>query len=136
MAACRALGIPCPPGGTLLPYGIWTVPEIAMVGATEREAKERGLDVEIGLARYADTARGQIIGDTTGMLKLVVDKADRCLIGAHLIGTGAAELIHMAQMVIEVRAPYLTFIRQVMNYPTLSRIYKVAAWDIHEKLGD
>jgi NAD(P) transhydrogenase len=136
VAACRALDVPCRPVGKLLPFGIWTVPEIGMVGLTENAASEKGLDVEVGVAQYAETARGQIIGDVTGVLKLVVAKADGKLVGAHMTGTGAAELVHMAQMAIDFEATYLYFIRQVMNYPTLSRVYKVAAWDLFQKLGD
>jgi len=136
VAACRALEEPCRPVDTLLPYGIWTVPEIATVGPTEREARDAGIDVETGIGRYEDTARGQIIGDTQGLLKLVVDRADRKLIAAHIIGTGGAELIHFAQLAISFGATYTTFVRQVMNYPTLSRVFKLAAWDLLEKLGD
>ncbi len=136
VAACRALGVNCRPLEPLLPYGVWTVPEIAMVGVTEKEAKQKGLDFAVGLGRYEDTARGQIIGDRSGILKLVVDRGSRKILGAHLLGTGAAELVHLAQMAITYEATYLFFVRMVMNYPTLSRVYKVAAWDLLEKLGD
>jgi NAD(P) transhydrogenase len=136
VAACRALGEACRPVETLLPFGIYTVPEIAMVGLTEREARDEGRGVVTGTGRYEETARGQIIGDTRGLLKLVVDLETRRLIGAHLLGTGAAELVHMAQMAIAFEATYQHFVRIVMNYPTLARVYKVAAWDVLEQLGD
>lgn len=136
VAACHAIGESCRPVETLLPYGVYTVPEIAMVGPTEGEAKERGIDIAVGIGRYEDTARGQIIGDRTGVLKLLVDRPTRKLIAGHMIGTGAAELIHMAQMAIATDLEYTWFLRQVMNYPTLARVYKLAAWDLWEKLGD
>jgi len=136
VAACRALDVPCRPLETLLPFGIYTVPEIAMVGPTEGEAREKGTDVVTGTGRYEDTARGQIIGDRTGLLKLVVRRDDRRLLGAHILGTGAAELIHLAQLAIATEQPYTLFVRQVMNFPTLARVYKIAAWDLLEKLGD
>jgi len=136
VAACRAFDEPCRPVSTLLPFGIYTVPEISMVGPTEREALEQGLDIVVGIGHYGDTARGQIIGDHTGILKLIVSRPDRKLIAGHMIGTGAAELVHLAQMAIATDLEYTWFIRQVMNYPTLARVYKLAAWDILEKLGD
>ena len=136
VAACRALGVSCRPVETLLPFGIYTVPEAAMVGLTEEEARRRGHEVVTGIGRYEETARGQIIGDTKGLLKLVVARDTRRLLGAHLLGTGAAELVHLAQMAISFEATYQHFVRIVMNYPTLARVYKVAAWNILEKLGD
>lgn len=134
VAACRAFDEPCRPVETLLPFGIYTVPEIATVGPTEAEAREQGLDIVVGIGCYGDTARGQIIGDESGVLKLIVDRATRRPIAGHMIGTGAAELVHLAQMAIAAKLEYTWFIRQVMNYPTLSRVYKLAAWDILEKL--
>ena len=131
-----ALGVPCRPVEEVLPFGIYTVPEIAMVGPTEEAARRDGIEVVTGVGRFADTARGQIIGDVRGMLKLVVERPSRRLIGAHLIGTGGTELIHQAQMAIQFEVPYTYFVRTVMNYPTLSRVYKLAAWDLLEKLGD
>jgi len=136
VAACRAFNEPCRPVETLLPFGIYTVPEISMVGPTEQEAREQGIDIVVGIGCYGDTARGQIIGDHTGVLKLIVDRGTRKLIAGHMIGTGAAELVHLAQMAIATGLEYTWFIRQVMNYPTLARVYKLAAWDILEKLGD
>lgn len=136
VAACRALGVPCRPVETLLPFGIYTIPELAMVGPTEEAARAAGIDVATGLGRYEDTARGQIIGDLRGLAKLVVDRETRRVIGAHHTGTGAAELVHLAQMAIAFEAPYNHFVRMVMNYPTLSRALKLAAWDLLEKLGD
>jgi NAD(P) transhydrogenase len=135
VAACRALGIPCSPVTDLLPFGIYTVPEMAMVGPTEKEAARESTVIS-GIGRYEETARGQIIGDTRGLLKIVVDVPSRRLLAAHLIGTGAAELVHLAQTAIACGVPYTYFVRTVMNYPTLSRVYKLAAWDVLEKLGD
>jgi NAD(P) transhydrogenase len=136
VAACRALEVPCRPVEDLLPFGVWTVPEISMVGPTEAKAREQGLAVVPGIGRYEDTARGQILGDRSGLLKLIVDRETRRLVAAHMIGMDATELIHLAQLAITFEASYTVFIRQVMNYPTLSRVYKVAAWNLLEQLGD
>jgi NAD(P) transhydrogenase len=136
VAACRALDVPCRAVEDVLPIGIYTVPEIAMVGPTEAAAVQEGLAVVSGIGRYEHTARGQIIGDTRGLLKMVVDRESRRLLGAHMIGTGATELIHLAMVAIGFDTPYTYFVRTVMNYPTLSRVYKLAAWDVLEQLGD
>jgi NAD(P) transhydrogenase len=136
VAACRALDVPCRPVEALLPFGVWTVPEISMVGPTEAMARAQGLDVVAGRGRYEDTARGQILGDRSGLLKLLVDRGTRRLVAAHMIGMDATELIHLAQLAITFEASYTVFIRQVMNYPTLSRVYKAAAWNVLEQLGD
>jgi NAD(P) transhydrogenase len=113
----------------LLPYGIYTIPEIAMVGKTEEDCLKEGRAYELGRAYYRNTARGQIIGDTAGMLKLVFDPADRTLLGLHLIGDEATELIHVGMLVMQLGGTLDTFVQSVFNYPTLADIYKHAAED-------
>ena len=119
----------------LLPYGIYTIPEVAMVGQTEEDCLKEGRAYEIGRAYYRNTARGQIIGDTAGMLKIVFDPADRTLLGLHIIGDEATELIHVGMMVMQLGGTLDTFVQSVFNYPTLADIYKHAAEDGLERLG-
>ena len=111
------------------PYGIYTVPEVSMVGMGEAEAREKGIDVEVGRASYRDNARGQIINDPDGMLKLVFEAATRKLIGVHVIGERATELVHTGQAVLNLGGTIDYFIEAVFNYPTLGELYKYAAYD-------
>jgi NAD(P) transhydrogenase len=113
----------------LLPYGIYTIPEVSMVGMTEEEARAKGIEYEIGKSRYADHARGQIIGNERGMLKLIFTKADKKLLGVHIIGDNASELVHIGMMTMHFGGTIDAFISRVFNYPTLSDIYKYAAYD-------
>jgi NAD(P) transhydrogenase len=113
----------------ILPLGIYTIPELSMVGETEESARQSGIDYEIGRARYRDNARGQIAGDAEGMLKLVFARSDRRLLGAHLVGERATELIHVASTCLLLGGTIDVFIDAVYNYPTLSELYKYAAYD-------
>jgi NAD(P) transhydrogenase len=110
-----------------LPYGIYTIPEISMVGATEDELTEQKVPYEIGLAFYRESARGEIIGDVHGMLKLLFHRKTLELLGAHIIGDGASEIIHIGQAVLCFKGTVEYFVDNVFNYPTLSEAYKVAA---------
>src|SRR5262245_2200740 len=111
------------------PYGLYTVPEVSMVGLGEAEAREKGIDVEVGRASYRDNARGQIINDPDGMLKLVFDAGSRKLLGVHVIGERATELVHTGQAVLNLGGTIDYFIDAVFNYPTLGELYKYAAYD-------
>ena len=111
----------------LLPYGIYTVPEISMVGRTEQQLTAARVPYEIGIAKYEELAKGQILGDETGLLKLLFDPESLKLLGAHAIGDGAAELIHIAQAVLAFGGTIEYFRDTVFNYPTLAEAYKVAA---------
>jgi NAD(P) transhydrogenase len=111
------------------PYGIYTIPEISMVGATEAELRQRGVAYEVGRARFEQNARGQIIGDRDGMLKLLFDAGTRKLLGVHIMGDRATELVHIGQMVLELGGGIDQFIDCVFNFPTLSEVYKYAAYD-------
>lgn len=112
----------------LFPYGIYTIPEISMLGATEEELKEDKIDYVVGRARYAELARGQIVGDAWGLLKLLVDRKSLKLLGVHIIGDSAADLIHIGQAVMFLGADVNYFIHTVFNYPTLAEAYKTAAF--------
>jgi len=126
-AACHAFGLACETSTHLLPYGIYTIPEISMVGRNEDDLTRDGVPYEIGVARYREIARGQIIGDTVGMLKLLFHSDTRELLGVHVIGEGATELVHIGQAVMAHGGKLDYFIDTVFNYPTLAECYKVAA---------
>jgi NAD(P) transhydrogenase len=126
-AACHAFGLACDLATHLLPYGIFTIPEISMVGRNEDELTRDGVPYEIGVARYREIARGQLIGDTVGMLKLLFHSETRALLGVHVIGEGATELVHIGQAVIAHGGKLDYFVDTVFNYPTLAECYKVAA---------
>lgn len=126
-AACHAFGLSCETSTHLLPYGIYTIPEISMVGRNEDELTRDGVPYEIGVARYREIARGQIIGDTVGMLKLLFHSETRELLGVHVIGEGATELVHIGQAVMAHGGKLDYFVDAVFNYPTLAECYKVAA---------
>ncbi len=129
MAACHAFGIEHQSIPELFPYGIYAIPEISTVGANEEELTQAGIPYEIGKAYYKEIARGQIIGDTIGMLKLVFHRENHKLLGVHIIGEGASELIHIGQTVMAFGGNVDYFINTVFNYPTLAECYKTAAFD-------
>ncbi len=128
-ASCHAFGLPHQRAAHLLPYGIYTIPEISMVGRNEEELTHDGIPYEVGVARYREIARGQLIGDTVGMLKLLFHNETRELLGVHGIGAGATELIHIGQAVMAHQGKLDYFVDSVFNYPTLAECYKVAALD-------
>ncbi len=119
----------------LFPYGIYTIPEISMVGRSEEELTADGIPYEIGKARYREIARGQIIGDSTGLLKLIFNSKDRKLLAVHIIGEGASELVHIGQAVLAFGGTIDYFIDTVFNYPTLAECYKTAAFDGINRVG-
>jgi NAD(P) transhydrogenase len=119
----------------VLPYGVWTVPEIAMVGETEESAREKDLDFEVGKSSYRINPRGQIIGDTEGFIKLIFRKEDQGLLGCSIFGENACELIHVAAAVLSFGGTIDYFIQGVFNYPTLSDAYKYAAYDGLQRLA-
>ena len=129
LAVCHAFGAPAPSLPELFPYGIYSVPEISTVGNNEEELTEAGVAYEIGKARYKEIARGQIIGDVTGLLKLIFHSETRKLLGVHIIGAGASELIHIGQAVLAFGGTIDYFVNTVFNYPTLAECYKVAGFD-------
>lgn len=120
--------------GGVLPYGIYTIPECSYVGATEEELIKKGVSYEAGRAELKDNARGKIIGET-GFVKVLVSRDDRTLLGAHIVGERASELVHVAQAHIAHKATIDVFIDQVFNYPTLGEAFKYAAYDALGKLA-
>jgi NAD(P) transhydrogenase len=135
LAACHAFGVPTRSLPELFPYGIYTVPGISMVGKTEEQLTEAGVPYEVGRAQYKEIARGQILGDRTGLLKLIFHAETRQLLGTHIIGTEAAELVHIGQAVLALEGKVDYFVDTVFNYPTLAECYKTAAFDGINRLG-
>lgn len=130
VAVCHAFGLKYKQRvASLLPMGIYTIPEISAAGETEASCKEKSIDYCVGRALYENNARGHITGDTAGMLKLIFGRADRKLLGISMIGESATELIHIGMMVLDNGLAIDEFIEQVFNYPTLSETYKYAAYD-------
>jgi NAD(P) transhydrogenase len=127
LAACHAFQHPASSAPELFPYGIYSIPEISFVGRNEAQLTEADVPYEIGVAHYREIARGQIIGDTTGLLKLLFHRETRKLLGVHIIGEGATELIHIGQAVLAFEGTIDFFVNTVFNYPTLAECYKVAA---------
>lgn len=134
LAACCAFDEGCRTMGDLLPIGIYTIPEISFVGKTEEELTSAAIPYEIGVARYRELARGHIVGDTTGVLKLLVSAVDRTILGVHVFGQSATELVHIGQSVMALNGTVDYLVDAVFNYPTLSEAYKVAALDATNKM--
>ncbi|SNS25448.1 Si-specific NAD(P)(+) transhydrogenase [Rhodococcoides kyotonense] len=118
----------------LQPIGIYSIPEVSYVGATEVELTKNSVPYEVGVSRYRELARGQIAGDSYGMLKLLVSTEDRTLLGVHIFGSGATDLIHIGQAVMGCGGTVDYLVDAVFNYPTLSEAYKVAALDVTNKI--
>jgi NAD(P) transhydrogenase len=130
VAVCHAFGLKYKQRvASLLPMGIYTIPEISAAGETEESCKEKKIDYVVGRALYENNARGHITGDTAGMLKLIFARADKKLLGVSMIGENATELIHIGLTVLDKGLTIDEFIEQVFNYPTLSETYKYAAYD-------
>ncbi|MDT8403975.1 Si-specific NAD(P)(+) transhydrogenase [Sulfuriflexus sp.] len=120
---------------TSFPFGIYAVPEISMVGSTEKELRDKGIGYEIGIARLRETARGQILGIEEGLLKILFSLEDQRVLGVHIIGEGATELIHIGQAAMVLGGTLDYFLNNVFNYPTLAEAYKTAALDAWNKLN-
>ncbi|MBB5755128.1 Si-specific NAD(P)(+) transhydrogenase [Prosthecomicrobium pneumaticum] len=135
IAACHAFGAPMPSAPEFFPYGIYAVPEISTVGLTEAQARAQGLRFEIGIARFRETSRGHIMGLESGMMKLLFSLDDRRLLGAHIVGEGATELVHIGQAVLNLGGTIDYFVENAFNYPTLAEGYKIAALDAYNRMG-
>jgi NAD(P) transhydrogenase len=136
VAVCHAFGFTYKRQvSDVLPYGVYTIPEVSCVGLGEEEAARRGLEVVVGRAFYRDNVRGQIMNDRDGMVKLVFDRSTRRLIGCHCIGERASELVHVGQAIIVLGGTVETFIEMVFNHPTLGETFKYAAYDALAQLG-
>jgi len=134
LAACHAFGIPAESVPSLFPFGIYAIPEIGWVGKTEEELEALGVEYETGVARYEETARGNIMGDSDGVLKLLIHRHTRAILGVWICGVAASELVHIGQAVIALDGKLDYFLRTVFNYPTLAECYKVAALNGMNKL--
>lgn len=134
IAACHAFGARCESFDSLFPYGIYTIPEVSMVGWTEERLTAEQIPFESAIGSYHETARGQMIGDEQGMLKLLVHQDSHTILGVHAIGTSATELIHIGVAAMAHKATVEYFVNAVFNYPTLAECYKIAALSAVEKL--
>ena len=134
MAACHAFEIPTPPAPEHFPYGIYSVPEISTVGMNEQEVQQRGIHYECGIARFRETSRGHIMGLDQGLLKMIISIKTRRVLGVHIVGEGATELIHIGQAVINLKGTLDYFIENTFNYPTLAEAYKIAALDAWNRM--
>jgi NAD(P) transhydrogenase len=134
IAAGHALGLELQSNPKNYPYGIYTIPEISFIGRTEEQLTEDDVPYEVGLAYYREIARGQIRGDTNGRLKIIFHRETKEILGVHIIGEGAAELIHIGQAVLALKGTIEYFVDTVFNYPTLAECYKAAAFNGLNKL--
>ena len=135
IAAANAFGVKIHSDPANYPYGIYTIPEISFIGKTEEQLTDAGVAYEIGIAYFREIARGQIRGDTTGRLKLIFCPDTRQLLGVHIIGEGASELLHIGQAVFALKGSVEYFVDTVFNYPTLAECYKAAAFNGLNKLA-
>jgi NAD(P) transhydrogenase len=135
LAACHAFGITANSQPEHFPFGIYAIPEISTCGKTEQELLADGIAYETGIARLRETARGQIQGTNEGLLKLIFALDDRRLLGTHIVGEGATELIHIGQAVLAHQGTLDYFVGAVFNYPTLAEAYKIAALDAWNRIN-
>ena len=135
LAACCAFGVKAEPMTSYFPIGIYAIPEISMVGENEQDLTKKKIPYEIGMARYREIARGHIMGDDNGLLKLLFHRKNRKLLGVHVIGVGATELVHIGQAVLGLGGGLDYFLSTVFNYPTMAECYKVASLDAFNKLS-
>ncbi|MBJ6988770.1 MULTISPECIES: Si-specific NAD(P)(+) transhydrogenase [unclassified Devosia] len=134
LAALHAFKAQVPKKQESFPYGIYAVPEISTVGLTEAQVREQKIPYECGIARFRETSRGHIMGLQSGMMKLIVSLENRKLLGVHIVGEGATELIHIGQAVINLGAPLDYLVEATFNYPTLAEAYKIAALDAWNRM--
>jgi NAD(P) transhydrogenase len=135
VAACHAFGMAPPPPPEFFPYGIYSVPEISTVGMSEEEVRRREIPYECGIARFRETSRGHIMGLSSGMMKMIFSTRSRRLLGVHIVGEGATELIHIGQAVLNLKGTIDYFIENTFNYPTLAEAYKIAGLDAWNRMG-
>ncbi len=134
IAACHAFNMPMPPAPEFFPYGIYSVPEISTVGMSEQEVRKRDIPYECGIARFRETSRGHIMGLNAGLLKMLFALETRRLLGVHIVGEGATELVHIGQAVLNLQGTLDYFIENTFNYPTLAEAYKIAALDAWNRM--
>jgi NAD(P) transhydrogenase len=135
IAAAHAFGKIIQSNPASYPYGIYTIPEISFIGKTEEQLTDEDVPYEVGVAYYREIARGQIRGDTTGRLKIIFHRETKKVLGVHIIGEGASELLHIGQAVMIFDGTVEYFVDTVFNYPTLAECYKAAAFNGLNKLS-
>ena len=136
IASRHAVGAPYQDPPQYFPYGIYAVPEISTCGLTEEEVKQRGIPYECGVARFRETSRGHIMGLDNGMLKMIFSLKTRRLLGVHIVGEGATELVHIGQAVLNLKGTVEYFVENTFNYPTLAEAYKIAGLDAWNRMGE
>lgn len=136
IAARHAVGVPASEPPQFFPYGIYAVPEISTCGLTEEEVLQRGIPYEAGIAHFRETSRGHIMGLDTGMLKMIFSLKTRRLLGVHIVGEGATELVHIGQAVLNLKGTVEYFVENTFNYPTLAEAYKIAGLDAWNRMGE
>jgi len=134
IAACHAFGAEAHAPPEFFPYGIYSVPEISTVGMTEEQVREKGIPYETGIARFRETSRGHIMGLNSGFMKMIFALETRRLLGVHIVGEGATELIHIGQAVLNLAGGLDYFVENTFNYPTLAEAYKIAALDAFNRM--
>ncbi len=134
IAACQAFGEPAPAPPEFFPYGIYSVPEISTIGMTEEEVRKRKIPYECGVARFRETSRGHIMGLSAGFMKMIFSLETRRLLGVHIVGEGATELIHIGQAVLNLEGTLDYFVENTFNYPTLAEAYKISALDAWNRM--
>ncbi|HEY5009392.1 MAG TPA: Si-specific NAD(P)(+) transhydrogenase [Caulobacteraceae bacterium] len=134
IAACHAFGEPCQKPPAFFPYGIYSVPEISTIGMTEEQVREQAIPYECGVARFRETSRGHIMGLSSGFMKMIFALETRRLLGVHIVGEGATELIHIGQAVLNLEGGLDYFVENTFNYPTLAEAYKIAALDAWNRM--
>jgi NAD(P) transhydrogenase len=134
IAACCAFGAEAHAPPEFFPYGIYSVPEISTVGMTEEQVREKAIPYETGIARFRETSRGHIMGLNSGFMKMIFALETRRLLGVHIVGEGATELIHIGQAVLNLGGGLDYFVENTFNYPTLAEAYKIAALDAFNRM--
>jgi NAD(P) transhydrogenase len=134
LAACHVFGMTAHAAPEFFPYGIYSVPEISMIGMTEEQVREKKIPYEIGIARFRETSRGHIMGLSSGFMKMIFSLETRRLLGVHIVGEGATELVHIGQAVLNLEGTLDYFIENTFNYPTLAEAYKIAALDAFNRM--
>jgi NAD(P) transhydrogenase len=129
LAAAHAFGVPAQSDPASYPYGIYTIPQISFIGKNEEQLTEEDVPYEVGIAYFREIARGQISGEVTGRLKLIFHRETKELLGVHIIGENASELLHIGQAVFTLKGTIHYFVNTVFNYPTLAECYKAAAFN-------
>ena len=134
IAACHAFDAPSQAPPEFFPYGIYSVPEMSIIGMTEEQVRQKSIPYECGIARFRETARGHIMGLNSGFMKMIFAQETRRLLGVHIVGEGATELIHIGQAVLNLEGTLDYFVENTFNYPTLAEAYKIAALDAWNRM--